>query len=492
MGIQNNYKLTNKQTKIQKRKMIGKTIATVSLAAASVNAHGYLKTPAARNWARSIPEHMTYEPQSLPAGGPGSVFENGGYAHGMCGDSKANPDQKWNMPGQVQASYTEGETIDMSVVITAHHSGWFEAQLCDKQDISEECFYANRLMRPGCTDVNDEECFRVWKPLLSLEVPHSSMDGFSGTMDVVDRSTSNIFTTELHYQMVLPQDVTCSHCVMRWHWFTTNSCAAKSDGQSGTSEEFWNCADVRVSDVLNQAPQTEATAAQITALRADVPRNMYTPDLRSDNMWRFCPTQSYPTDAARYMDTTCPECSMLSVTVAEDGSNDIPDSDNSNNNNASPASTYRCGADWSDATNSCHSTCVTSEDCLAGQTCFSGVADICGTEQPETTTSTTSTFAPTTTTTSAAAPTTTTTSAAAETTEESAPCVVTVTSTNMVTGTVTSTVTVTATNESAPTQDISSNKCPAGCQGCWDGAFCWTEWDAETCSHYPTTHTFCM
>lgn len=445
--------------------MIGKLIATVSLAAGSVNAHGYLKTPAARNWARSIPEHVTYEPQSLPAGGPGSVFENGGYAHGMCGDSKANPDQKWNIPGEVQASYTEGETIDMSVVITAHHSGWFEAQLCDKQDISEECFFANRLMRPGCTDTNDEECFRVWKPLLSLEVPHSSMNGFSGTMDVVDRSTSNIFETEFHYKMVLPQGVTCSHCVMRWHWFSTNSCAAKSDGQSGTSEEFWNCADVRVSDVLNQAPQTEATATQIAALRADVPRNMYAPDLRSQNMWRFCPTQSYPTDAARYMDATCPECNMMSVTVADDGSsnNNGSDSNNNNNNNAAPpASTYRCGAGWSDATNSCHSTCVTDNDCPSGQTCFAGVADICGSE-PETEPTTSAAAEPTSTTstTSAAQPTTTTSAAVESTTSSvSAPCkTVTVTSTNVVTSTVTSTITstVTASNGgSAPTNGASA------------------------------------
>merc|ERR1711998_367703 len=336
------------------KKMIGNFFAAVAFSAVYVDAHGYLKVPAARNWARSIKEHETYEPQSLPAGGPGSVFGGGGYEHGMCGDSKSSGDQKWNIPGEIQKTYYAGDSIEMSAVITAHHLGFFEAQLCNKQDISEECFYSNRLMREGCTNVNDEECYRVWKPLLSTEVNTNSLGGFSGAVDAVNLGSGNIFTTEFSYKMVLPKDVTCSHCVLRWHWFTTNSCEPTSDGKSGKSEEFWNCADVRIQNVNTFAEPSAATQGQIAALRAVIPRNMYAPELRSQNMWRFCPTQSYPTDPALFMEATCPNCNMITVDADNyvpdnSGSNNNNNNNNNNNSNAPASSQSRCGVDWNDA-----------------------------------------------------------------------------------------------------------------------------------------------
>ena len=422
--------------------MIGKTIATLTFAAASVNAHGYLKTPPARNVAKTIIEHETFEPQSLPAGGPGDVFENGGYRHGMCGDSHKNQYQKWNIPGENVATYTEGQIIKMSAVITAHHLGFFEAQLCDTQDITEECFYNHRLMRPGCTDEYDEECFRVWKPLLSTEVNTWSMSGFKGNIDVVDRSSSNIFETEFEYEMVLPQDVTCTHCVLRWHWFTTNSCEPTSNGQSGTSEEFWNCADVRVQDVNTRAAGGELSDAErnllIKKLTEDRPRDMYSPELRSENMWRFCPTQSYPTDPTLFMVASCPTCEMKTV----DAENYIPEYNNNNNN---VASDYRCGNSWDQANNECHSTCSTNDDCPSGMQCYAGVADICDSADSTTTSSDAST------TTSSDAP--TTTSSAAETT----------------------------------TTTTSSAACGT-CRGCLrtftTGSACYANWDAQTCERY--------
>ena len=485
--------------------MIGKTIATVVTLAASVNAHGYLKVPAARNWAKSIAEHQTYEPQSLPAGGPGSVFENG-YEHGMCGDSKANPDQKWNMPGVTQATYLEGEAIDMSAVITAHHLGFFEAQLCDKQDISEECFYAHRLMRPGCTDVNDEECFRVWKPLLSTEANHNSLGGFTGTVDAVNRDSSNIFTTEFDYKMVLPQGVTCSDCVLRWHWFTTNSCEPTSDGKSGTSEEFWNCADVRVHDVLGQATPSAATGAQVTALRADVPRNMYSEALRSQNMWRFCPAQAYPTDPALFNTATCPMCDMKTM---EAGNTNGSSNNNSGSNyggsddNAVISSDYRCGLDWNEASNNCNAVCNTNDDCPTGQACYSGLsAAPCGTTATTTSVAAAPTTATVATTTFVIAVDTTTSSVATPT---ASACVTTVINTSTVTHTATtvvqSTATVTITSAAATTSAVANTSAAAttsttpvapvseecgDCQGCKrtfaTGSACYS-WDVATCNN---------
>jgi len=400
--------------------MIGKTIATITIAAASVNAHGYLSKPAARNFARAINEHHTYEPQSLPAGGPGDVFENPGeYTHGLCGNSKNVAWQNWNIPGPIQGTYKEGEKIEMSAVITAHHLGYFTAQLCDKQDISEECFFENRLMRSGCTDVNDEECYRVWKPLLSMEAGTNSLGGFTENVNVVDGlSTTNIQTFDFNWDMQLPEGVTCDHCVLRWHWFTTNSCEATSDGVSGASEEFWNCADIRVEDVKNQATPSKATPAQIEALAADKPRNLYDPSIRNKNMWNFCPLKSQPRTGAAYDVATCTDCNMINVPAGEavSGGNNGGDW----NDNGPVSSDFRCGLDWSTADKTCGNVCVTNDDCANGEVCYNGlsVAPCDGAAPaPETTSSvapeTTSSVAPETTSSVAQE---TTSSAAQETT----------------------------------------------------------------------------
>ena len=45
--------------------------------------------------------------------------------------------------------------------------GYFEFQVCDTPDITEECFARHRLMRSGCTDASDPNCYRAWKILMA-------------------------------------------------------------------------------------------------------------------------------------------------------------------------------------------------------------------------------------------------------------------------------------------------------------------------------------
>jgi hypothetical protein len=46
---------------------------------------------------------------------------------------------------------------------------YFDFQLCPSQDITDECFAANRLMRAGCTNKNDRNCYRAWKTVAEYE-----------------------------------------------------------------------------------------------------------------------------------------------------------------------------------------------------------------------------------------------------------------------------------------------------------------------------------
>ena len=43
----------------------------------------------------------------------------------------------------------------------------------------------------------------------------------------------------------LPDQLTCTHCVLQWHWLTSNSCPQDYIACQG-SEEFWNCADLEI------------------------------------------------------------------------------------------------------------------------------------------------------------------------------------------------------------------------------------------------------
>lgn len=84
-------------------------VALLPLAALmpAAHGHGYLSEPPARN--------ANYEcKQCLNGGGTASVNANGQYIHGICGNAPTEP-QNWNVPGDVQATYVQGQAIKVQV-----------------------------------------------------------------------------------------------------------------------------------------------------------------------------------------------------------------------------------------------------------------------------------------------------------------------------------------------------------------------------------------
>lgn len=301
----------------------------------TAEAHGFLHKPASRNKIRDT----TGCPHCLSAGGPGKVFSSQQYRHGMCGNAYDDQLQHWNQPGEVQATYTEGQAIEVEMAITAHHVGYFDFQLCDSQDISEECFFRNRLMRNGCTDENDVNCFRVWKHLTSYEthlwVATKSSPAYDGP--AVDVRTTQTVTYKARLQ--LPQGIKCSHCVLRWHYYTTNSCTNPGN-PTQVSEEFFNCADIRInakSGGSGATPNTSlgsSSGGSLNGLLYHKPQNLY---YRGSNMYYFCPREHNSRAIGFRENYNLPNSqSCYSVGVGAScsiGDDDVPSNDNDYNNN---------------------------------------------------------------------------------------------------------------------------------------------------------------
>lgn len=187
--------------------------------------------------ARNVVANSDYCPQCLSAGGPGVVgsgasFPNG--KNGVCGDPYTSPSPRnheangkyWT--GVSQATYTEGQIIELDVVLTAYHKGDFDFRICKIQGTSAED-EASQLTE-GCLNLN---------VLKQADVPGVQSPGSSRYFI---GPSSNDWEYRMQYQ--LPEGLTCdgktSRCVMQWHYLTGNSCNPPNTpskyGSSGLAE----------------------------------------------------------------------------------------------------------------------------------------------------------------------------------------------------------------------------------------------------------------
>ena len=240
--------------------------------------------------------HRTGDKQSLNGGGKGDEMVKG---HGLCGD---NPDRNLfeapNLYGPsfpTVATYTQGQYIDITVKLTAHHYGWFEFRLCRNPDggldttkpSTQDCFNENILsfdpvatansyvgqMRPNSglkspADYGGGTSFYSWEhskcPYLIPGSPVGSCCNGGGTCSPPTANTdrwvipeptpgSGSYTTQTYtMRYKLPDSVVCPRCVLQWYYQTGNS-------PDGYPEGFWNCADITI-EASNTVPVTPTTA----------------------------------------------------------------------------------------------------------------------------------------------------------------------------------------------------------------------------------------
>ncbi|KAF0700646.1 Aste57867_8824 [Aphanomyces stellatus] len=236
-----------------------KTIAfasTLALLATEVLGHGRLVTPPHRGWIGRVPGYsfvpIDYSDNGLNAGGVAAT-SNGD--HGVCGDPFKDPAPRAHESGgfyglypnvttrAVAACYAPGQTLNLTVQVTANHKGDFDFGVCKLNKAS---------------DVESEACFQP------LAQPSGAL-----LWPVPD---GNLF---FNMQYVLPKDLVCdtlgSHCVLRWHYAGGNNWGASYWGQ----EHFWNCADIYISNncdaALTPTTGTPGTTAPSTAAPATTP-----------------------------------------------------------------------------------------------------------------------------------------------------------------------------------------------------------------------------
>nr|XP_027232487.1 uncharacterized protein LOC113823953 [Penaeus vannamei] len=109
-----------------------------------------------------------------------------------------------------------------TVHLTANHMGWFEFRLCPSE-------------KPG--QYVKQSCLN--KHVLKLV-------DYSGTRYKIKHSKTGLFRIRLQ----LPESVTCSRCVVQWHYTTGNNWGFCKDGSNqpgcGPQEVFRGCSDVAV------------------------------------------------------------------------------------------------------------------------------------------------------------------------------------------------------------------------------------------------------
>ncbi|GFS09714.1 cell wall integrity and stress response component 4-like [Elysia marginata] len=220
--------------------------------------HGYMIDPPARSsmWRVGFNTPVNYNDNALRCGGSRTTC-------GVCGDAVEGPrDHETGglfATGIIAKDYREGEEINIRVTVTANHQGWFYFHLCDREDASQP---------------ETEDCLNR-TPLYLADGRHRFplRERIFGVVNI---------------RVKLPDEVTCSHCVLRWKWIT-GECPARmrSGGNSwgrdlrtgegclgcGPQEQFYGCADVTIRprnpsaskpEVVEPGPQQPPTAGPST------------------------------------------------------------------------------------------------------------------------------------------------------------------------------------------------------------------------------------
>ncbi|KAF8061068.1 Mutyh [Scenedesmus sp. PABB004] len=250
------------------------------LAAALVRraeAHGFLLDPPSRNWKAYKSDRYDWA-HGVNSGGKYKVSDNCRLTwpngqHGLCGDVAG--ESRWMAPTP-PSSFKAGDIIKLQVLVQTNHAGRFDFSLCppdakeDKQctrleraDGRGQYWYLPRVRSFNGGATGDAAVPTERGPIATwswLVMPHTDC----GAGKYCDQFMGNT-VYEVRYR--LPAGFTCDRCILQWHWLTGHSCwppCTKEDptfpncaaptyplpacGSPGASypEEFWNCADVRI------------------------------------------------------------------------------------------------------------------------------------------------------------------------------------------------------------------------------------------------------
>jgi len=231
--------------------------------------HGRLMSPPGRSslksfkndpavapfWDEIVPNYNDHE---LFCGGFSTQVANG-YKCGVCGDNyKENRPRanelggKYGSHGIIPRTYSSGSLVDVEIQLTAHHQGFFQFKICKME--------RNMIME-------DEACFDSDDSLLSFANGDTE---FSVTNFFPSSPNKSGYWYE--FQIRLPADLECDHCVLQWRYHTGNSWGVDENGNGGiglgVQEEFYGCADIEIISTSNSptSSQFSSTTPALTTL----------------------------------------------------------------------------------------------------------------------------------------------------------------------------------------------------------------------------------
>eukprot|EP00591_Stephanopyxis_turris_P010789 CAMPEP_0195507578 /NCGR_PEP_ID=MMETSP0794_2-20130614/1000_1 /TAXON_ID=515487 /ORGANISM="Stephanopyxis turris, Strain CCMP 815" /LENGTH=605 /DNA_ID=CAMNT_0040634313 /DNA_START=164 /DNA_END=1981 /DNA_ORIENTATION=- len=238
------------------------TAAALLILPDTIKGHGHMLSPRSRNW-------VAYEDGTTQSGTGGVPLKEYCYyclntkaADDICGIGGAQSYDDWidsngdPMPWNSQATYTEGEIIEIKSNLHTPHWGHQDVMICPDGDAStQDCFEAH--------------------PLEFIE------DVTYGAPKDPQNPTRGHFTgahVDFTMRFKLPMGVTGDRVMMQWRYVTANNCwppgyenypydQAKGGnsleciypldptGATGTGkpEQFWNCAEI---SILPNGPTT--------------------------------------------------------------------------------------------------------------------------------------------------------------------------------------------------------------------------------------------
>mmetsp|Transcript_51720 Transcript_51720/g.155230 ORF Transcript_51720/g.155230 Transcript_51720/m.155230 type:complete len:383 (-) Transcript_51720:162-1310(-) len=241
------------------------------------------------------------------------------------------------MPTNIQATYRESEVIELKTVLTAHHQGHFEFKACSQPEPTQACFDANPLtferdlLYDAPIDLNYPGRVYVAPPNVEGKVSGGNPPGM-------------IF----RHEFKLPDGLHGDKVLLQWHYITGNSCEDtgyennpwRSDRSVcsqplslTTPEQFWNCAEIRVTPAGGPLPPTPTSPT---------PPSPTPPS----------PTPPSPTPLSPTPPSPTPPSPTLPVKRAN-----------------------MCGVSWPDASNKCGTPCPTGNStvCPAGEHCYANI-----------------------------------------------------------------------------------------------------------------------
>ena len=199
--------------------------------------HGRFIEPPARTsaWRFGFGTPRDYNDHETNCGGFSRQWTKNGGRCGQCGDAwdlaQPRPGEAGGKFGRgvIVRSYRPGQTVKVTVDVTANHRGYFQFRLCPQT---------------SPTVPAPQDCFDNDQNLLELS------EAGAGTRFYIRPGTGSQSAL-----VRLPAGVRCEHCILQWTYRAGNNWGLCQDGQGrvgcGPQEEFRACADIKITDGNN-------------------------------------------------------------------------------------------------------------------------------------------------------------------------------------------------------------------------------------------------